>query len=131
MLFISIVSLAFPFSIPAFAVAVGYLVWLMIGGFPIGWGVAFMLFSLFYMVGAYRQMNAFTRQGGVRDNSGAAACLVMLLAVLFVFSFITSSLPYELSSWWALLLPFVLVLHLLLQGAFEPLLYVIHPAGRR
>lgn len=131
MFLISSIAFTLPFSVIALAVGAGYSGWKMLGGFPAGWGVAAILFCVFYMGGAYKLMGFFTGQGGVKNNASAAACLVPLFEVVLFAYFITSEWPYELSTWWALLLPLTFLLHLFLQVAFEFLLDAIHPSGRR
>jgi hypothetical protein len=131
MLFISLIGMTLPLSVIALAIGAVYSVWLMLNGFPLGWGIAVSIFCLFYMGGAFKLMKFFTGEGGVRNNAAAAACLVPLLEVVLVAYFITSAWPHELSSWWAVLLPLTFVLHLLLQGGFEVLLDAVHPPGRR
>jgi hypothetical protein len=131
MLLIVLIGMTLPFSVIALAIGAAYCVWLMLGGFPVGWGISMALFSLYYMAGAFKLMSFFTGMGGVRTNAGAAACLVPLLEAAFVFYFVTSPWPYELSAWWALLLPLTFVLHLLLQGGLGYVFDVVHRTGKR
>jgi len=131
MLFISFIGITLPFSVIALAGGAGYSVWLLLNGFPVGWGIAVIIFCLYYMAGAYKLMSFFTGEGGVKTNASAAACLVPLFEVVLVAYFVTSTLPHELSAWWALLLPLTFVAHLLLQAGFEVLLDAVHPSGKR
>ena len=131
MLFISLIGMTLPFSVIALAAGAGYTGWQMLNGFPVGWGIGIIIFCLYYMAGAYRLMNFFTGKGGLKNNAGAATCLAPLLEVVLFAYFITSEWPYELSAWWALLLPLTFVPHLLLQVGFGILLDAVHPSGRR
>lgn len=131
MLFISLIGMTLPFSVIALAAGAGYTGWKMLNGFPVGWGIGIIIFCLWYMAAAYKLMSFFTDDGGVKNNAGAALCLVPLLEVVLFAYFITSEWPYELSAWWTLLLPLTFVPHLLLQGGFIVLLDAVHPSGRR
>ena len=129
--FILLIGMTLPFSVIALAAGAGYTAWKMLNGFPVGWGIGIIFFCLYYMFIAYKLMIFFTGEGGVKNNAGAAACLVPLLEVVLFAYFITSQWPYELSAWWSLLLPLTFALHLLLQEGFEVLLDAAHPSGRR
>lgn len=131
MLFITGIGMTLPISVIGLGLAAVYYVWLMLNGFSIGWGVSGTLYCLLYMGAAYRMMVFLLREGGVRTNPGAAACLPFAIHLVLAMYFATSPLPSQLSALWALLLPLTFLLHLLLQSGFEFLLDFIHPAGRR
>lgn len=76
-------------------------------------------------------MTFLNGQGGIRANAGAAACLPFAIQLIAAIYFATSTWPFEISAWWALLLPLTFLLQLLLQGGAEFILDIVSPAGKR
>jgi len=131
MFFLAGIGLTLPFAVLGLGLGAAYCVWLMVKGFPLGWGIALTLLCLWYMAGAYKMMTFLNGEGGVRTNAAAAGCLPFTVQLVMAAYFIASDLPLQLSALWALLLPLTFVLHLLLQGTFELMLNYINPSGRR
>jgi hypothetical protein len=131
MFFLAGIGLTLPFAVIGLAIGAVYCVWLMIKGFPLGWGIALTLFCLWYMAGAYKMMAFLNGEGGVRTNAAAAGCLPFTVQLVLGAYFVALGFPLQLSALWALLLPLTFVLHLLLQAAFEIMLNLINPSGRR
>jgi hypothetical protein len=131
MFFIAGIGMTLPISVIGLGLAAIYYVWLMLNGLSVGWGIAGLIYCLWYMFGAYRMMVFLNGEGGVRTNAGAAACLPFAIQLVLAIYFAASAWPSQLSALWALLLPLTFLLQLLLQGGFEFLLDFLYPAGRR
>jgi hypothetical protein len=130
-MFLAGIGLTLPISVIGLGFSAGYCIWLMLNGFPVGWGIVATLYCLWYTGGAYKMMTFLTGEGGARTNAAAAGCLPFAVQLVLAVYFVTSAWPSQLSALWALLLPLTFLLHLLLQAAFEFLLNAVNPAGRR
>jgi hypothetical protein len=131
MFLIAGIGMTLPISVIGLAIAAAYYAWLLFNGFSIGWGIAGVLYCLWYMGGAYKMMAFLTGEGGTRTNASAAGCLPFAVQLVLALYFATSEWPSQLSALWALLLPLTFVLQLLLQAGSEFLLDFIYPAERR
>lgn len=131
MFLVASIGLTLPFSLIGLGIAAGYYVWLMLDGFSIGWGIAGVIYCLWCMLAAYKMMVFLNGQGGAKTNAGAAGCLPFAVLLVLAVSFATSQWPSQLSSLWALLLPLTVLVQLFLQAAFEFILDLVNPAGRR
>jgi hypothetical protein len=131
MFLIAGISITLPFAVIGLAITAGYYVWLMFNGFPIGWGVAGVLYCLWYMGGGYKMMTFFNQEGSARNNGHAAACLPFVFHLFLAIYFSASDFFDDISAMWALLLPATLLLHMLLQSVFDVVFDWINPSGRR
>jgi hypothetical protein len=132
MLLIASIGMTLPVSVLGLGFVAAYYGWLLLDGFPVGWGIAGVVFCLWYMGGAYKMMVFLNGQGGTRNNAAAAGCLPFAMQLLLVVYFTRTEWSSELSALWALLLiPLSFVMQLLMQAAFEALLNLVNPKGRR
>lgn len=131
MFFIAGIGMTLPIAVIGLALTSGYYVWLMLTGFHIGWGIAGVIFCLWYMGGAYKMMTFLNGEGGVRTNAAAAGCLPFTFQLLLALYFVASDLPAQMSAWWALLMPVTFILQLLLQAGLEFIFDAVNPSGRR
>ena len=131
MFFVAGIGMTLPISVIGLGIVAAYYVWLMLNGFPIGWGIAGAIFCLWYMGGAYKMMVFLNGEGGARTNAAAAACLPFAFQLILAIYFTVSEWPSQLSALWALLLPVTFLLQLLLQAAFEFIFDLVNPPGRR
>jgi hypothetical protein len=130
MFLILAICMTLPVSLVGFAITAAYYPWLMLNGFPIGWGITGVIYCLWNMAGAYKLMK-YLGQGGDQANSVAAACLPFAMLLILALYFTFSEYPFHLSAWWGTLLPVTFLLQLLLQAAFEFIFDFVNPHGRR
>ena len=101
-------------------------------GYPAGWAIATaLLCSSFASNGLKGLVNPGMGGRGIRNNAEGAFGLLHISVLVMVVSFAISELPHQVSAWWALLLPLLLVPSFAVQWFFEFVLDVINPGGRR
>ena len=128
----AMLSMAFLLSVGALAIGSAAFVAAIFFGYPMGWSVALAITSLAFASSGWRGLtNIGIGVRGISNNAEGAFGLVHIFSLVSIASFAFSTAPYHISSWWALLFPFLIIPFLFFQWLFELVLDLINPSGKR
>ena len=131
-LLLSVLSMAFLLFVGALALGAIVSLIAMFFGYPVGWSIATAIVcSAFANSGWKGLTNLGLGAKGISNNAEGAFGLLHITALAAVVLFAFSEIPYQLSAWWALLIPLLIIPSLALQWLFELVLDVINPSGKR
>lgn len=101
-------------------------------GYPVGWGIAIAIVCFGFASSGWKGLTNLGIGGkGIANNAEGAFGILHISALLMVALFATSELPHQLSAWWAVLLPLLIIPSLAAQWLFELVLNVVNPSGKR
>ncbi len=101
-------------------------------GFPVGWGIAIAIASFGFASNGWKGLtNLGIGIKGITKNAEGALGLLHVSAFVLLGLFYFSELTSELSAWWALLMPLLIIPSIAIQFMFEALLNALNPSGRR
>jgi hypothetical protein len=101
-------------------------------GFSVGWGIAIAIVCFGFSSSAWKGLANFgIGHAGVTNNAEGAFALLHISALITLCLFYFSGLTNQISAWWALLMPLLIIPSLASQWLFEILLNSINPNGKR
>ncbi len=101
-------------------------------GYPTGWGIATAIVCFAFASNGWKGLtNLGIGSRGISNNAEGAFGLLHILALVVFILFATSELPRQVSAWWALLFPLIIIPSLAAQLLFGLALDVINPSGKR
>jgi hypothetical protein len=131
-LLFSILSMTFLFSVGALALGSIASLGAMFFGYPIGWSIATAITCLAFAGSGWKGLtNLGLGEKGISNNAEAAFGLLHISALVAVALFAISEMPNQLSAWWALLIPLLIVPSFFLQWLLEIVLNFINQNGKR
>lgn len=100
--------------------------------YPVGWSIATAIACFAFASSGWKGLtNLCLGVKGISDNAEGAFGLLHVSALAAVALFAFSEMPYQLSAWWALLMPLLIIPSFALQWLFELVLNVLNPSGKR
>lgn len=101
-------------------------------GYPVGWGIATAIACFGFANSGWKGLtNLGIGNKGISNNAEGAFGMLHISALVMVALFATSELPHQLSAWWAVLFPLVIIPSLAAQWFFELVLDAVNPNGKR
>ena len=128
----SIMSMIFLLSVGATAIGSIASLLAMVIGYPVGWSIATAIVCYSFASSGWKGLtNLGIGAIGISNNAEGAFCLlhISVLAVIVLFAF--SEIPHQVSAWWALLMPLLMIPAFLFQWLFEIALNIVNPNGKR
>ena len=131
-LLLSMLSMTFLLSVGALALgSIGSLV-AMFFGYPVGWSIATAIACFAFAGSGWKGLtNLGLGEKGISNNAEGAFGLLHISVLVAVVLFALSETPYQLSAWWALLMPLLIIPSFAFQWLLEIVLNVINPNGKR
>ena len=131
-LLLSVLSMTFLLSVGALALGAIASLIAMFFGYPVGWSIATAIACIAFASSGWKGLtNLGLGVKGISNNAEGAFGLLHITALAAVVLFAFSEIPYQLSAWWALLMPLLIIPSFALQWLFELALDVINPIGKR
>ena len=131
-LLFALLSMTFLLSVGVLALGSVASIVAMFFGYPVGWGIAIAIFCLAFAGNGWKGLsNLNIGSRGISNNAEGAFCFLHIFALLSVALFATSSVPHNVSAFWAFLMPLLMVPALGIQWGTEILLNLVNPGGKR
>lgn len=131
-LLFSMLSMIFLLSVGTLALGAIASLIAMFFGYPVGWSIATAIACGVFAGSGWKGLtNIGLGVKGISNNAEGAFSLLHITALAAVVLFSFSEAPYQLSAWWALLMPLLIIPSLALQWLFEFALNIVNPSGQR
>lgn len=131
-LLLAVLSMTFLLSVGALALGAIVSLTAMFFGYPVGWSIATAIVCITFASSGWKGLtNLGLGAKGIRNNAEGAFGLLHITALATVILFALSGAPYQLSAWWALLMPLIVIPSFALQWLFELALDIVNPSGKR
>lgn len=128
----AVLGMIFLLSVGALAIGTVVSLGAIFFGYPLGWGIATAIACLAFASSGWKGLsNLGLGSRGISNNAEGAFGLLHVSALAVVIVFSLSELPQQISAWWALLMPLIVIPSLVIQWGFELVLNVLNPSGKR